>query len=428
MDHMHQDSCCFFTHIIAFIFLIAACGYIPLEEEVQAGWDVLTGENHAPGAITCPRCGSMLIPMLGYKEISVEEALKTSNEPRQAKAHDSEGLADFDTMPPQIGPIVDTTDASYVTYISPASLRLSLERHIAEHGEAALEREHLRAVDPELYYNFWWYCTRFSLPLPLPVAIKEDKKPKHYCTFAAWYVANMDVHTRFLLLVSQRLILSCSFRDHIVAQQSCYNCAKVLTPFLEGGNSSANSTDEQESTEQAESSFEDYPLPHFNLQGFYSSVWDHDDLSEILVTLVEACDKRDFKPVIECLLRCNKRRRDKYGALSMTTTSDSDVNSSLSLPADHGGESRAHVSVELDVYRTILYLAKYQCTTAFHAFFPATLKPCKGYHFWCPIAPLPILDRLLREAVKRVRAKDNTFVPIYDVSDVALGFRCVFGK
>jgi hypothetical protein len=213
-----------------------------------------------------------------------------------------------------------------------------------------------------------------------------------------------------------------------VAERSCYNCAKVLTPFLEGGHSSPNSTDEQESTEQSDSSFEDYPLPRFNLQGFYSSVWDHEDLSEILVTLVEACDKRDFKPVIDCLLRCNKRRRDKYGALSMTTASDSDVNSSLSLPADHVGESRAHVSVELDVYRTILYLAKYQCTTAFHAFFPATLKPCKGYHFWCPIAPLPILDRLLREAVKRVRAKDNTFAPIYDVSDVALGFRCVFGK
>ena len=174
-------------------------------------------------------------------------------------------------------------------------------------------------------------------------------------------------------------------------------------------------------------SFDEYPLlSRFNVQGFYSTVWDHTDISEILVTLVEACDKRDFKPVIECVLRCNKRRRDKYGALS--TASSSDVNSSYSLPAasDHDEKLVTH-NPELDLYRTILYLAKYQCTTAFHTFFPAILKPCKGYHFWCPIAPLPIFDRLLREAVKRVRTKDNTYAPIYDVSDVALGFRCVFG-
>jgi hypothetical protein len=192
-----------------------------------------------------------------------------------------------------------------------------------------------------------------------------------------------------------------------------------------------NDSEELIGLESAESleSFGEYPLmARFNLQGYYSTVWDHDDLSEILVTLVEACDKRDFKPVVECLLRCNKRRRDKYGA-DLSTASSSDVHSSYSLPVAHSdGESLPIHSMELDCYRTILYLAKYQCTTAFHAFFPATLKPCKGYHFWCPIAPLPIFDRLLREAVKRARAKDNTFAPIYDVSDVALGFRCVFGK
>jgi hypothetical protein len=192
-----------------------------------------------------------------------------------------------------------------------------------------------------------------------------------------------------------------------------------------------NDSEELICLESAESleSFGEYPLmARFNLQGYYSTVWDHNDLSEILVTLVEACDKRDFKPVVECLLRCNKRRRDKYG-VALSATSSSDVHSSYSLPVAHSdGESVPIQSIELDCYRTILYLAKYQCTTAFHAFFPATLKPCKGYHFWCPIAPLPIFDRLLREAVKRARVKDNTFAPIYDVSDVALGFRCVFGK
>jgi hypothetical protein len=190
-----------------------------------------------------------------------------------------------------------------------------------------------------------------------------------------------------------------------------------------------------ESSESLES-FGDYPLlERFNLQGFFSTVWDHDDLSEILVTLVEACDKRDFRPVVECLLRCNKRRRANYGAALSRTSSTSDVPSSLSLPvarSDGDLSSSALVlplhSMELDCYRTALYLAKYQCTTAFHAFFPATLKPCKGYHFWCPIAPVPIFDRLLREAAKRVRVKDTNFAPFHDVSDVAIGFRCVFGK
>lgn len=90
----------------------------------------------------------------------------------------------------------------------------------------------------------------------------------------------------------------------------------------------------------------------------------------------------------------------------------------------------ASPSVELDVYRTMLYLAKYQCTTAFHTFFPATTKPCKGYHFWCATGtPLPMFDRLVRDGVQRINnSKDHTMIaPIRDVSDVALGFRCVFG-
>jgi hypothetical protein len=166
--------------------MLAACGYIPLEEEVQAGWDVFGGEHDIPGAIDCPRCGAALVPMLGYKDMSVDEAMQEANKPPKATAMSSEG-ADFNDLPPQIGPVLDTTDASYVTYVSPASLRLSLERHVTEHGEAVLERERLKAIDPELFYNFWWYCARFSLPLPLPVSIADGRDPSHYCTFAAWY-------------------------------------------------------------------------------------------------------------------------------------------------------------------------------------------------------------------------------------------------
>lgn len=189
-------------------------------------------------------------------------------------------------------------------------------------------------------------------------------------------------------------------------------------------------------SETIESLLGDNPLfSKLNISGYYASVWDHPDLSEILVSLVEACDKRDFRPVVECVMKCNRRRQEAFGAGLESDASSSEVGSSYVTPAtasDSEGKSSALVSmtsVELDCYRTILYLAKYQCTSAFHAFFPAALKPCKGYHFWCPIAPVPIFDRLFREAAQRVRAKANTsLAPVHDVTDVALGFRCVFGK
>jgi hypothetical protein len=126
--------------------------------------------------------------------------------------------------------------------------------------------------------------------------------------------------------------------------------------------------------------------------------------------------------VVECVLRCNKRRREEFGV----GDSGSDVGAPVDVLA--ASDTTLSLSVELDCYKTILYLAKYQCTTAFHTFFPAVAKPCKGYHFWCAIGtPLPIFDRLLREAVRKVNSKQNSFAPIPDVSDVALGFRCVFG-
>jgi hypothetical protein len=138
--------------------------------------------------------------MLGFKEMSVAQALKGFESPPQVVKSEGASVADFDELPPQIGPSLETPDvpdASYVTYISPSSLRLSLERHIEEHGEEVLEREHLKAIDPELFYNFWWYCARFSLPLPLPTAISDDKQPLHCCAFAAWYDMKLPRFCRF---------------------------------------------------------------------------------------------------------------------------------------------------------------------------------------------------------------------------------------
>jgi hypothetical protein len=153
--------------------------------------------------------------------------------------------------------------------------------------------------------------------------------------------------------------------------------------------------------------FDEAPLlSRFNLQGFYSSVWEHPDLQQLLVSLVEACDKDSLRQVVECLISINQQRKASATRVAR--------------------EQNLH---ELDVYRTILYLAKYQCTTVFQAFFPATLKPCKGYHFWCAIGtPLPIFDRMLRDAMRRVHQKEsNIALPMHHVSDVAVAFRCVFG-
>jgi len=147
-------------------------------------------------------------------------------------------------------------------------------------------------------------------------------------------------------------------------------------------------------------------------------------------------------PAVEAVLECNRRRREKYGPADADARSEFDSAAFDDQPID----APANVTVELDVYRTILYLAKYQCTTAFHAFFPSTVKPCKGYHFWCAIGtPIPMFDRLVRDAIERINNGSNSssrqangndrpnsapsvLAPtIHGVSEVAVGFRCVFG-
>ena len=130
---------------------------------------------------------------------------------------------------------------------------------------------------------------------------------------------------------------------------------------------------------------------------------------------------------VEAVMSCNRRRLQQYGP--GIDEAFGETQSAVGMPVQ-SETNDFPPSVELDVYRTIIYLAKYQCTTAFHSFFPATIKPCKGYHFWCAMGtPLPMFDRLMRDGVKRANSsKDHGVVaPVRDVSDVALGFRCVFG-
>ncbi|CAJ1960049.1 unnamed protein product [Cylindrotheca closterium] len=360
-----------------------ACGYILFDEEIQAGWDAIQ-TNDTSGSVKCPRCRHLYMPMLGYKEFSIEEALTATEALKTPGDRDNK----MKPLPPQMGSVFSHTDAAYVTYISPASMRLSLEKQIKENGEGILERDTLKRLDPQLYYNLWWYSARFSLPLPLPVS---DSMSKHYCAFAAW--------------------------DYNVAVRACHSCARVLYPF-----STERQTHHELTIASAESLGDDPLLSKFNLQGYFSHVWDHEDLSGILVCLVEACDKRDFKPAIECLIGYNERRRKNLALHSTNKYGETKY--------FEGGTVVDQRDIEYDLYRTILYLAKYQCTTAFHVFFPATLKPCKGYHFWCPVAPIPIFDRLFRDGLERIRSsKQNAhhIANARDVSDVALAFRSVFG-
>lgn len=150
------------------------CSYIPLDEEVMGGWDAIYGGEHdVHGAIICPRCGSLLTPKLAYKEMTLGEALECVEE--------STGT------PRQITTEIEDHTGLLVTYLSPASLRDGLEQATDQHGEGILEREKLRELYPELFINLWWFCARFQLPLPLPVAVDADINPKNYFAVAAWY-------------------------------------------------------------------------------------------------------------------------------------------------------------------------------------------------------------------------------------------------
>jgi len=146
-------------------------------------------------------------------------------------------------------------------------------------------------------------------------------------------------------------------------------------------------------------------LARLDLNGMCEADWEHPALQQLLVALIDACDKRNFKPVVECAIR-NRAK------LAGTTENIAELAQQQ----------------QVDYYRTILYLAKYQCTSMFHAFLPATIKPCRGYHFWCAFgAPLPVFDRLYREAISSLHGKNGALL-LHDVSDTALGFRCVFGQ
>ena len=153
---------------------------------------------------------------------------------------------------------------------------------------------------------------------------------------------------------------------------------------------------------------------------------------------MKACETRDLLPVVDCIFQRNQVRQElAQEAARQNDSAFNSVNASFesagtmafSVGASTEASCFSPISIELDCYRTLLYLARYQCTTAFHAFFPTMTRACKCYHFWCAqgTAPLPIFDRAFWEAAEAYGKQRKMLVPIPEVSDMALSFRSVFG-
>ncbi len=376
----------------------SSCNHTLLDEEIQSGWDEMNAENEISNEIRCPCCSTMILPQLGYNEMSIEKMnLQSIHRPNDKNALGAESQ---NQLPPQLQPFNQDDDdgSNFVPYLNPSRMRKLLEEIVEESGEEALERAKLRYLSPVIFFNLWWFCARFSLPLPLMVSPQNnDHDPSiyhcHCCAFAAWdkslAIAGCRSGAKAVRAIQSFIRKRCRPRVAPAFQ----NLVKSFDVA-----SSESGVNGETPTSQSILS-EDFPLlSYLNMQSLAQGDWDNSDLSAVLVTLVEACDRRDFLPVLKAVLQCNINRRSRYGTKQGT---------------------------ELQCYQTLLYLTRYQCTSAFHKFFPATCKVCKGYHFWCPNSTITIFDRMFREAVDRLHQGDSK--PLLDVSDVALGFRSVFG-
>ena len=105
-------------------------------------------------------------------------------------------------------------------------------------------------------------------------------------------------------------------------------------------------------------------LAAFNLQTFCQSDWDNPLLSKALVAMVEACDKHDFKPVVDSLKSiCEKKQNlnEKKGSDQSCTSMnyEQSIGSPSDLTSSRFGQSNVRYSSKLDCYRTMLYLARY---------------------------------------------------------------------
>lgn len=506
------------------------CSYVPLDEELMAGWDELYSSSNSNNNISddsfysngrgmgCPRCGATgLMPRLAYRMLSVKEALST-NETNVGERDGVKEEGRASDLPPQTRHCRNTSDGfleiaendnnpdthydqdsnfdndldfksslSYnldlqdiehdfhdskdtrtgtVPYLDPCTLRRKLESYVSQHGEEGLTREYLMDRNYSLLINLWWYAARFSLPLPLPIGNSTD--PYHCVAFAS-YDERMSL---------QGCLSAAECLCDLKASPSSPSVYPKSSPTSTTPISSWMGPSWLEKYDKGTTYLGDTPLlSNFNLQQYCALDWENEYLSKALVRLVEACDKLDFAPAMDALVQANcqmlhcvvaptsenenhnhshstDNHNTNYHGDNINGTSigsmTSDLTSSNKITTSSGNRRGRRSMVcnknELDVYRTLIYLSRYQCTSAFHRFFPTTSKPCRGFHFWCGSGSNPhtTFDSLFHKAATKLLtvatsgtgngANDNIkqsalgSVNISDgVSDTAICFRCVFG-
>lgn len=255
-----------------------ACTYIPLDEEIQSGWDVMQTKLEIVDTVACPRCAESITPLICYKEMTVNEIIESEsttighdNLSSQVADLNDSGISedtDLQDVPPQLESIIKNGPASdsrteqdqpgCVAYLSPLNLRITLEGLVLEYGEAILERGRLRMVNPEVFFNLWWYAARFSLPLPLSVkSCLIDDNPNidtgsyDCCAFASW--------------------------DRSLALEGCRSAAKAIV----AAQTISSSPDPLLCEKLFDNPNTDIPLlSFFNLQNYAQIDWDHPDFSE----------------------------------------------------------------------------------------------------------------------------------------------------
>ena len=251
-----------------------ACGYIPLDEEIQSGWDVMTNKFDNSYAVTCPRCGGSVVPLIGFREMSIVQ-LELEAAEKNCEDLDVSGLTletDPQELPPQLESVIkggrasaliekQVHDSGFVTYLSPQKLRIMLEDLVVEYGEDALNRDSLRELSPDVFFNLWWYSARFSLPLPLSTTVPIEERSetisvakescRAFCAFASW--------------------------DKSVAIHGCRSAAKAVM----AAQTLSLTSDQLLREKLLENPYTDVPLlSFFHLQNYAQGDWDHPDFSE----------------------------------------------------------------------------------------------------------------------------------------------------
>ncbi len=246
-----------------------SCSYIPLDEEIQCGWDEIRAKLDVICTVSCPRCGGEIMPSICFKEMTVEELLIGSDSENVSGV--SQGTDKLHNLPPQLEPSIknrmvsDSTieqgKVGCVIYLSPQNLRISLEELVIEYGEEVLERDRLRMLSPEVFFNLWWYSARFSLPLPLsvnssPSDVNKDDNVSdtgcyNYCSFAGW--------------------------ESTLAVDACRSAARAMI----AAQTLSSAPDRILREKLFDNPNTDNPLlSFFNLQNYAQGDWDHPDFSE----------------------------------------------------------------------------------------------------------------------------------------------------